>query len=168
VQEKGEVSGKVGPVETHRGGGETKGHWTRLGTVVFWWAGGSGDLGSPQQLQGGERRGEAWLILERDGADPWLTGEGRSGGVSFKTGGEGHGVRCQRDLTSHRHGRGGREGAWAQAEGAEKRGTGHRWLQIDGHTGRGGRRKWGGGGPALFEAKRTNGGGVRLGQRVGW
>jgi hypothetical protein len=50
----------------------------RLGTAVFWWRGGSGDLRSPQQLHGGEWRGEAWLQLEWGGADPWLTGEGRA------------------------------------------------------------------------------------------
>jgi hypothetical protein len=49
--------------------------------------GGSGDLRGPRQLQGGERRGEARLTLERGGVDPRLTGEGRSGDVGFKSGG---------------------------------------------------------------------------------
>jgi hypothetical protein len=47
-------------------------------------------------------------------------GAGWHGSVSFKTSGERHGVRCSRNLMSCRRDRGGREGAQAEAEGAEK------------------------------------------------
>jgi hypothetical protein len=58
TQEKGKVSGKAGPAWTDRGGDVTTGRRGRLGTAVFRWRGGSGDLRGPQQLHGGERSGE--------------------------------------------------------------------------------------------------------------
>jgi hypothetical protein len=58
TQEKGKLPGKAGLAQMHRGIGKTMGWWGRLGTVVFWWRGGSSDLQGPQQLHWGEQRGE--------------------------------------------------------------------------------------------------------------
>jgi hypothetical protein len=55
TQEEGKAPSKAGPAGTHRGGGTMTGRRGRLGTTVFRWRGGSGDLwrlrgaGGPRQ-----------------------------------------------------------------------------------------------------------------------
>jgi hypothetical protein len=115
-----------------------------------------------------ERRGEAWLTLERDGADPQLTGEGGSGSASIKTSGEGRSVRRLRDLTSCWCGRGGCEGARLRQmpRKIEEWGTdGFTSARARGGAGEG---KLGGGGWGSAPRGGENGGGVWLGPRVGW
>jgi hypothetical protein len=56
---------------------------------VFRWRGGSGDLRGPQQLHGGERRGEAVAPIGPGGADPQLTGEGGAATSASKPAGRG-------------------------------------------------------------------------------
>jgi hypothetical protein len=56
---------------------------------VFRWRGGSGDLRGPQQLHGGEWRGEAMAPIRPGGTDPRLTGEGGAATSASKPAGRG-------------------------------------------------------------------------------